>query len=226
MLPSASSTVTPPHLGVARPDRHSGRAVRAWFVWGLPLAVGVMPLAACADGPRPTLEAGAPSTAESAMVTRAPDDATATTTSGAGPFAHDSGVTVDMGDPCALLAPPILELLGFEAEAAPVSPSPGSCNVETDEARIEVTISAYSPEGRKAALESYASDRGTVNVQGVMPGAVPALYFSGNERQAQPEVALFPDNAMILMTLPTQPADVSAASLIRIVTAFEDVVTP
>jgi hypothetical protein len=182
---------------------------------------------ACTDGSRPSLADSPPPPSPTVMATQPPvedPDETATTLDGGGPFSHSSGVRVDLTQPCAFLSPTILELLGFDPVGEPRSPAAGKCKVETDDGPVQVTLTEYPDAGREHAFTEYSTHRDPVNLDTPFPGEVPGCYFRGTAEDPQPEFALFPDNAWILVRLPASPADTSLDTLSAILLALEHAV--
>jgi hypothetical protein len=154
------------------------------------------------------------------MVTPAPDGpGSATTVPGVGPFDRPSGVSANVEAPCALLSREVLATLEIDpALVEPLATAAGACRIEAQSGAIEVTISPYPSSGRKAAYVAYDGPR---EIESVYPGVVPGSYYRGDGSSGPPEIALFPDNAMVVLTLPAQSADLSPSSLESIVDAVE-----
>lgn len=183
-------------------------------------------LCGCASDERPTV-AGSEAPSSVVMVTRAPDegDRSATTTVGAGPFETASGLLVDVDDPCRVLSTAVLELLG--AITSPASPlaDPRTCRVELAAGVAEAVVSPYDITDRKSTFEAYTAEHEPEPLQPLQPGSVPAVYFAGGDGAAQPELALFPDNGIVVLRLPEAPPDTTARGLSQLVTAIETTLT-
>jgi hypothetical protein len=175
-------------------------------------------LVGCSNDEEPTLSGPSVPQTVPDMVTRAPDSQTATTRLGPGPLDINSGVLVDASHPCARVAAPLVRAFGAGDEGAS-TPASAGCQIATRKGTLEVSVEPYSPAGRKAGFETYEFARDTAKMTYVEAKGVPILYYTGTAGQPGHELALFPDNAMVLYRLPA-PIETSPELLSEIVSAF------
>jgi hypothetical protein len=155
----------------------------------------------CSGGDRPSI-GSTPGTASSVAATGPAGHGTATTALSGSPLDTPSGVTVGARHPCDLLVDPLLAAFGgARLGTTPVAVDATRCRVDTTGGAVEVTVEPYAGT-RREAFEHYEELRGTRALAYADAHGVPALTFAGSAATPQPELALFPDDAMVRYRTP------------------------